>query len=122
MLNLKYYKSVIDKVPMQKDYGKVTHVTGFLIRGFMRGVSVGSICEIFPSSGAPSFSAEVVGFHNREVLLMPLGDMHGFGLGSQIIPRQSLAMIPVGDPQLGRVLDGLARPIDGKGELVLRLE
>ena len=122
MLDLSNYHSAVNHVSIQSDFGKVTHVTGFLIRGFMRGVSVGSVCEIFPSSGAPSFQAEVVGFHDREVLMMPLGDMHGVGLGSQIVPRQSLASVQVGDAQLGRVLDGMGRPIDGKGDLILKME
>src|SRR6516165_4186703 len=111
MLNLASYQTVIDSVPIQRDYGKVTHVTGFLIRGYMRGASVGTVCEIRPSSGAPSFSAEVVGFQDKEVLLMPLGDMHGLGLGSQIVPKQTLATVQVGQAQLGRVLDGMGRPI-----------
>src|SRR5262245_41963161 len=122
MLNIARYREALESVPIQRDFGKVTHVTGFLIRGFMRGASVGTVCEIFPASGAPSFIAEVVGFQDKEVLLMPLGDMHGLGLGSRIVPRQTLATVAVGDTQLGRVLDGLGRPIDGKGELALRTE
>lgn len=121
-LDLSSYQNAVRAVPLERDLGKVTHVTGFLIRGFLRGVSVGTVCEIFPSSGAPSFMAEVVGFHDKEVLLMPLGDMHGLGLGSRIVAKQTHATIPVGLAQLGRVLNGLGHPIDGKGELILRDE
>src|SRR4051812_31163738 len=106
-LDLSSYRTIIDAVPMQRDWGKVTHVTGFLIRGYMRGASVGTVCSIFPASGAPSFRAEVVGFQDKEVLLMPLGDMHGLGLGSRIVPEQTLATIGVGEEQLGRILDGM---------------
>src|ERR1700704_6680946 len=116
------YEKAIHGVPVERDFGKVTHVTGFLIRGYMRGASVGTVCEIFPSSGGPSFMAEVVGFQDKEVLMMPLGDMHGLGLGSRIVAKQTHALVPVGEAQLGRVLDGLGRPMDGKGELVLRQE
>jgi flagellum-specific ATP synthase len=121
-LNFANYQKAVQAVPIERDLGKVTHVTGFLIRGYMRGASVGTVCEIFPSSGSPSFMAEVVGFHDKEVLLMPLGDMHGLGLGSRIVAKQTHALVPVGPAQLGRVLNGLGQPIDGKGEVILRSE
>ena len=66
--------------------------------------------------------AEVIGFHDREVLMMPLGDMHGLGLGSRIIAQTVHATVPVGEAQLGRIFDGLGKPIDGKGELLCRTE
>jgi flagellum-specific ATP synthase len=81
-LNLTKYERVLESAQLTRDIGKVTHVTGFLISGYIPEVSVGSVCEIFPNSGAPSFLAEVVGFRDREVLLMPLGEMRGLGLGS----------------------------------------
>lgn len=121
-LDFSPYKKAVNAVPLERDLGKVTHVTGFLIRGYMRGASVGTVCEIFPTSGSPSFMAEVVGFEGKEVLLMPLGDMHGLGLGSKIVAKQSHALVPVGPAQLGRVLNGLGQPIDGKGEIILRQE
>lgn len=120
-LDLSTYTKAIEATPLHSDLGKVTHVTGFLIRGYMRGASVGTICDITPNSGAPNFSAEVIGFQDNEVLMMPLGDMHGVGLGSRISPLQRLATVPVGEAQLGRVLDGLAHPIDGKGEVVCKI-
>jgi flagellum-specific ATP synthase len=121
-LNFASYQKAVQSVPVERDMGKVTHVTGFLIRGYMRGANVGTVCEIFPNSGAPSFMAEVVGFHGKEVLLMPLGDMHGLGLNSRIVAKQSHALVPVGPAQLGRVLNGMGQPIDGKGDLILRQE
>jgi flagellum-specific ATP synthase len=97
-------------------------VTGFLISGYIPEVSVGTVCEIFPNSGAPSFHAEVVGFKDREVLLMPLGEMRGLGLGSQILVRRTMASIGVGDALLGRVINGMGEAIDGKGDLYLTEE
>ena len=120
--DLPSYLKAVQAVPQERHLGKVTQVTGFLIRGFMTGVSVGTVCEVFPSSGAPSFMAEVVGFRDKEVMLMPLGEMHGLGLGSRIVAQQALATVPVGEAQLGRVLDGLGHPIDGKGVIVSRHE
>src|SRR5882757_7333873 len=116
-LNLTKYERALETAQLTRDIGKVTHVTGFLIGGYIPEVSVGSVCEIFPNSGEPSFLAEVVGFKDREVLLMPLGEMRGLGLGSTILVRRHLASVAVGPGQLGRVINGMGEPIDGKGDI-----
>jgi flagellum-specific ATP synthase len=121
-LNLTKYERALETAQLTRDIGKVTHVTGFLISGFIPGVSVGTVCEIFPNSGAQSFLAEVVGFRDREVLLMPLGEMRGLGLGSTILVRKHLATVSVGDSLLGRVVNGLGEPIDGDEPLYLTEE
>jgi flagellum-specific ATP synthase len=116
-LNLAKYERALDMAQLTKDIGKVTQVTGFLICGYIPEVSVGTVCEIFPNSGAASFLAEVVGFRDREVLLMPLGEMRGLGLGSTILVRRHMASVSVGEGQLGRVINGMGDPIDGKGDI-----
>lgn len=121
-MNLTKYERALETAQLTRDIGKVTQVTGFLISGFIPEVSVGSVCEIFPNSGAPSFLSEVVGFRDREVLLMPLGEMRGLGLGSTILVRRNLASIGVGNELLGRVVNGLGEPIDGKGDLFITEE
>jgi flagellum-specific ATP synthase len=121
-LNLLKYERALETAQLTRDIGKVTHVTGFLISGYIPEVSVGSVCEIFPNSGESSFLAEVVGFKDREVLLMPLGEMRGLGLGSTILVRRHLASVAVGDHLLGRVVNGLGEPIDNKGDLFLTEE
>lgn len=121
-MNLSKYMKVLERAQLTRDIGKVTHVTGFLISGYIPGVAVGSICEIFPNSGSASFLAEVVGFRDREVLLMPLGEMRGLGLGSTILVRRNSASIQVGEDLLGRVVNGLGEPIDDKGEMFLNEE
>ncbi len=115
-VNLKKYEKALATAQLTRDIGKVTHVTGFLICGYIPEASVGSVCEIFPNSGAQSFLAEVVGFRDREVLLMPLGEMSGLGLGSRILVRRSVASVGVGEGLLGRVINGLGEPIDGLGD------
>src|SRR4051812_34682327 len=121
-LNLTKYERALETAQLSRDIGKVTHVTGFLIGGYIPEVSVGSVCEVFPNSGAPPFLAEVVGFRDREVLLMPLGEMRGLGLGSTILVRRHSGTIGVGESLLGRVVNGLGEPIDGKGDLFLTEE
>ena len=121
-LNFTKYERALETAQLTRDIGKVTQVTGFLISGYIPEVSVGTVCEIFPNSGAASFLAEVVGFRDREVLLMPLGEMRGLGLGSTILVRRHMATVGVGDAHLGRVINGMGEAIDGKGDLFLTEE
>lgn len=114
-LNLEKYERALTLSNLTTDIGKVTQVTGFLIRGYLPGACVGSICEVYPSAGHLKFLAEVVGFHDRHVLMMPLGEMRGVGLGSKIVLLRTQATVHVGDALLGRVINGLGVAIDQKG-------
>ncbi len=116
-LNLGRYEKSLETTKLTRDIGKVTQVTGFLLRGFIPGACIGAICEIFPTAGHKPFLAEVVGFQDRYVLLMPLGEMRGVGLGSKIVLLKSQATVRVGKDLLGRVLNALGDPIDGLGDL-----
>ncbi|MCB0407060.1 MAG: FliI/YscN family ATPase [Bdellovibrionales bacterium] len=111
------YLKTFETSTLTRDVGKVTHVTGFLIQGFVPGACVGSICEIFTLVGKRSFLAEVIGFKDRYVLLMPLGEMQGVGMGSKIVLLRSHASIRVGKELLGRVIDGMGMTLDKGPEL-----
>jgi len=102
---------------VSKDIGKITQVTGFALKGFLPGACIGSICTIFPDGSTESFLAEVVGFQDRQVVMMPLGEVRGVGLGSRVELLHQNATVLVGEGLLGRVIDGLGNPIDGRGEL-----
>lgn len=91
-------------------------MVGLVIEGYCPDTSVGAICEIHPQEGDP-IPAEVVGFRNNKTLLMPLGELRGVGLDSLISLRREKASMGVGPLMLGRVIDGLGNPIDGKGVL-----
>lgn len=116
-LKLARYERALQTTKLSQDVGKVTQVTGFLIRGYIPGACIGGICEIFPLQNQPPFLAEVVGFQDRHVLLMPLGEMRGVGLGSKIVLVRTAATVRVGDALLGRVLNALGEPIDGLGDI-----
>ncbi|MBT4763305.1 MAG: FliI/YscN family ATPase [Bdellovibrionaceae bacterium] len=100
-----------------KDIGKVIQVTGHLIIGYIPGVSLGSICKVFPTKNASPFLVEVVGFNNQSTYMMPLGSMLGVGLGSRIELYKKTPSISVGNKLLGRVIDGFAKPMDELGAL-----
>jgi len=98
-------------------YGRVAQAVGLVIEGFGPISSIGEVCEIRSANDTQSIFAEVVGFRGERVLLMPLGDVRGIGPGSRLIPHGTPASVPIGDGLLGRVIDGLGRPLDGLGPL-----
>lgn len=114
-LDLARYEQILERVHLTEDSGKITQVIGQLMMGYLPGATIGSVCEVYPSQGFPKFLAEVVGFKDRNVLLMPLGEMRGVGLGSQIVLERQVATVKVGYELLGRVINGLGEPLDGLG-------
>jgi flagellum-specific ATP synthase len=113
----KYDQLLMNMGHLSRESGKVTEVIGMLIKGTLPGASVGSVVQIFPSGLDKSFAAEVVGFKDRQVLMMPLGNMQGVSMGSKIIMTRSVATVKASDKLLGRIVDGMGVPIDGKDEV-----
>jgi flagellum-specific ATP synthase len=97
-------------------YGRVAQAVGLVIEGYGPISSIGEVCEI-RSGDHEGIFAEVVGFRGERILLMPLADVRGVGPGSRLIPHGTPASVPIGEGLLGRVIDGLGRPLDGKGPL-----
>jgi FliI/YscN family ATPase len=98
-------------------YGRVTRVVGLVVEATGLDVGLGSLCRITSHSRDRSVLAEVVGFNERSVLLMPLGELDGLHAGSSVQPLGRTFGVDVGPGLLGRVLNGLGHPIDGKGKL-----
>jgi len=118
----------LDQVNPMRLAGRVSEVTGLLIRATIPGIRVGELVWIDNAAGSASgpdsafagpsrVQAEVVGFRGEEVVLMPLGEAAGIGPDSVVTPTGRPFAIQVGDGLLGRVLDGLGNPIDGLGPL-----
>ncbi|WP_338625258.1 flagellar protein export ATPase FliI [Selenomonas sp. TAMA-11512] len=113
----------IDSCESIKMSGKITQVIGLVIESKGPSVSMGELCYIksrFPNV-AP-IPAEVVGFRDGFVLLMPIGEMQGIGPGCEVMSAQRTLKVKVGEELLGRVLDGLGNPMDGKGPLFCKKE
>jgi flagellum-specific ATP synthase len=98
-------------------YGRVAQAVGTVIEGYGPISSIGEVCEIRSGDDHDGIFAEVVGFRGERILLMPLGDVRGIGPGSRLIPHGAPASVPIGHGLLGRVIDGLGRPLDGLGPL-----
>lgn len=92
--------------------GRVTDVTGLVIEGSGPMLPVGSQATIH--SGQLSIPAQVVGFRSDKVLLMPYSDLQGISPGAIITASGAETEILVSDAMLGRVLNGLGQPIDGR--------
>lgn len=106
---------VIKKTNTIKIHGRVVKVVGLVIEGYGPSSSIGDLCEIYSRDNRYLIQAEVVGFRENKVLLMPLGELRGIKPGYRIVRRGNRATIRVGESLLGRVIDGLGDPIDHKG-------
>ncbi len=97
--------------------GRVIDVTGLVIESEGPDVPLGQVCEISSERNHESFTAEVVGFRGNRVLLMPLDEVSGIHPGCQVVASPKGFRIPVGEPLLGRILNGLGHPLDTAGDL-----
>lgn len=116
------YHQAVDEAELVKVIGKVVQVVGLIIEAQVGGVSVGDICSIRIEKDKREAYAEVVGFREKRVLLMPLGSTAGISPGAQVTATGSPLKIKVGNELLGRILGGLGEPIDGKGAINSEIE
>lgn len=114
--SLEDYLTVIKKTTLLKVVGKVIQVVGLVVEAEVQGVSIGELCKIFVTK-KKYILAEVVGFKEGKVLLMPLGSTAGIRPGGLIFATGSPIEVKVGPSLLGRVLNGLGEPMDGLGEI-----
>jgi len=95
-------------------YGRVTRVIGQVVEASSLPVAVGEVCRVAPDDHH-GILAQVVGFHERGILLMPLGDIQGIHPGALVMPLGRPLYADVGEGLIGRVLNGLGHPLDGRG-------
>jgi flagellum-specific ATP synthase len=122
-INIKKFTEAIHDCRTMKLTGKIVQVIGLVIESKGPNVAMGELCYIhsrFP--GIEPIPAEVVGFRDGNVLLMPVGEMQGIGPGCEVVSAQHTLKVKVGPELLGRVLDGLGEPMDDKGPLLCKQE
>lgn len=105
--------SLID-TPTLQIRGRVVQVVGTIIKAAVPSVKIGEVCLLKNPGENFEMKAEVVGFSKDAALLTPIGDMYGISTSTEVIPTGRVHMVPVGFGLLGRVLDGLGRPLDLK--------
>ncbi len=108
----------IDQIPNYQLYGRVTSVLGMLIEiaGLERVLSIGDRCNIV-ARGDQRVAAEVIGFRKGRALMLPFGPLEGIGLGCKAEVIGSEPVVWPTEAWLGRVVNALGEPIDGKGPL-----
>lgn len=122
-LNLKKFSEAINNCQPMRMIGKVVQMVGLVIQCSGPNVTMGDLCYV--QSRLPDVEpvpAEVVGFRDGFVMLMPLGETKGIGPGCQVVSAQKQLQVQVGPELLGRVIDGLGNPIDGKGPILCKKE
>ena len=111
------YITLLHNLDPVKKIGRVSQIVGLTVEGDGPAADLGEHCLITVKGSPEPLSAEVVGFKAGRVLLMPLGEIGGIGPGSEIIATGQKLQVEVGPSLLGRVLNGLGQPMDGKGPL-----
>ncbi len=111
-------KNKIDALQERIVFGRVTKILGMLVEigGVERELAIGDRCQLMPRN-APPVPCEVVGFREGQVLLMPFGSLERVGLGCKAEITQTAPSIYPSERWLGRVINALGQPIDGKGPL-----
>lgn len=111
------YLEIINNTRTIREVGKITEIIGLTIESDGPKSSIGDLCYIYNNYSDKPIMAEVVGFKKDKILLMPLGAPDGIRPGALVINSGGAMKIGVGDQLIGRVLDGLGRPIDTLGEI-----
>lgn len=114
-INFSKYKQKYE-IKVEK-LGRVSRIVGLTIESIGPDAPVGSLCHIKVGLYGNSILAEVVGFKENNILLMPLGDISGIKPGSIVVALNKQLEVNVSDNLLGRVLDGLGNPMDNYGEI-----
>jgi len=96
--------------------GRVVDIIGLVVEATGLEAEVGEVCLVHTGRGREPVPAEVVGFRARRTLLMPLGELHGVGPGTTVTATGHPFGVAVGDGLLGRIIDGLGRPLDEGGD------
>lgn len=111
-------KAAVTLLPDKEVFGEVTKILGLLVEiaGFGQNLSIGSMVHLRPDEER-DVPCEVVGFKDGHALLMPFGTLEGIGLGCKAVIQDHAPVITPDEAWLGRVINGMAQPIDGLGPL-----
>lgn len=105
-------RSAVEQTPTMNVRGRVLEVVGTIIRASAPSVRIGDLCALRNPEDGHELSAEVIGVQRDVAILTPLGDMLGLSTLTEVVPTRKPLLVPAGWNLLGRVLDGLGRPLD----------
>lgn len=112
VIDFNKYTELLDK-KYERRLGKVVKVVGLTIESIGPNANLNDLCVITSQDKTQKIMAEVVGFKDNRILLMPYGNVEGVGIGSMVESTHQPLQVQVGDELLGKTLDGLGVPIDG---------
>jgi flagellum-specific ATP synthase len=110
-INLEKYSQLRNK-SYEKEYGRVVKMVGLTLEASGTAANLNDICYITGDDSEDKKIAEVIGFRENRLLLMPYSDMTGIGIGSVVENSGTSFKVPVGEELLGKTLDGLGNPLD----------
>ena len=112
-IDMTKYEELVNKSFATK-YGKIVKVVGLTLESIGPDANINDVCVIVTQDKKHEIYAEVVGFKDSRVLLMPIGNIEGIGVGSMVYCTKDSFRVPVGDELLGKVLDGVGKSLDGE--------
>lgn len=116
LIDFDKFHSALRAVNLLNCHGSVTRVSGLTVESTGPKIGLGELCGINIRDGR-RIVAEVVGFNNDRLILLPLEHIEGISPGDTVTSRTTPRFITLGENILGRVLNGLGEPIDDKGPL-----
>lgn len=112
-VDVEKYLKLIERTYVNK-LGKVVKMVGLTIESVGPDANLGDVCKIISKENPAQYvKAEVVGFKDKRVLLMPFDNVDGIGPGSIVENTDKPLKVKVGDELLGKTLDGIGNPING---------
>jgi flagellum-specific ATP synthase len=114
-MNLAKYTSAIEEADIYKRYGKVQRVIGIMIESIGPAANIGEVCYIHPAikNNKKPVLAEVVGFNNENIILMPYNEVSEIGPGCLVESTGKALSVKIGRSLIGTVIDSLGKPLDG---------
>ena len=116
-MDIREIKNSIENAELYTEMGKIDKIVGMTVESTGPVCNIGDVCEIEVAKGKETCYAEVVGFRENQVILMPYDEMEGIGYGSAVKNTGDKLKIPVTNALIGRTVDALGNPIDGKGPI-----
>ncbi len=120
--SLRKYRSVIAKHDLLEYSGRISQIVGLTVEANGPIAKMGDLCRIYTHHGDGYVPAEIVGFRDKKVLLMPFGPLSGVGPGNRVVSSGKTLTVGVGPELRGRVIDGLGNPMDNKGPVRIETE
>ena len=110
-------RSLTASLDTRRPKGRIVGAMGTIVRAVLPDVAIGELCRLTDPRTGHAMEAEVVGLAGHEALLTPTGDLRGLSAGAEVVATGRMREVTVGDGLLGRVLDGMGQPLDGRGPI-----